>query len=291
MVLGLTTYIFSKYAMDEERGLGPMSFACAWTGAAAVYALALIAVTGRLREVRLPRGTRRTVLLSGLFCGMAHIPFWHAVELLNPAFVSFLARFIPAVMILASIVFFRERLTRWEVVAAAAMLAGGAVTTIGGEWRIVGRGMLLMGITAVFGTTWRMLAKRTTSHTLPIVANMYRCAVSAVVVATWGLAVGRLQFDADAARWAALLVGALLGPCLGVSLMYLSFRHWPLSRTAMVMMAQPLIVLPASILVRKRPLTAFQFIGGLIILAGGMWLIWLHGRVLESRGAGGRERA
>jgi drug/metabolite transporter (DMT)-like permease len=122
------------------------------------------------------------------------------------------------------------------------------------------------------------MAKAGAGHAPPTVANFYRCVISAVLIGLWAALSGQFHFHAEPLRWAAVFGGALLGPCLAMSLMFTSYRHWDLSKTSMVVMAEPLIVLPASLLLPGRSLTLQQVIGGLIILAGGFWLVWMHGR-------------
>jgi drug/metabolite transporter (DMT)-like permease len=132
--------------------------------------------------------------------------------------------------------------------------------------------------TVVLGLTTYIFSKYAMHRERGLRPMSFACAWTALVIGGWGLLAGELRFAAATDRWGAVVIGALCGPCLGVSLMYLSYRHWALSRTAMVMMAQRLVVLPGSVLVRERELTAYQLAGGVVILAGGMGLVWLHGR-------------
>ena len=277
VILSLTTYIFSKYAMDKDRGLNPATFAFVWTGAASGFLLILLIVRGQWRGIRLSRRAAKTMVVMGVLGGLAHIFFWCGLALLNAAFASFLMRFMSVLVIVGCVVFLGERLSGFEVIAIAVMLAGGCVCFIG-TWQVSGAGLALILLCTVAGAAWRVLAKAGAPHVAPMVGNFYRVAISAVLVGIWAAASGRLEFHAEPARWAAVFTGALLGPCIAMSLMFTSYRYWDLSRTSMVVMAEPLIVLPASLLLPGRPLSLEQLGGGLIILGAGFWLVWMHGR-------------
>lgn len=277
VVLSFTTYIFSKYAMDAEEGLNAATFAFFWTLSASVYLLLLLAVRGKLGEVRLPRRIAVCMVAVGITGGLAHILFWSGLTLLNPTFTSFLMRFMSVLVILGCVIFLRERLSRFEVIAIAVMLVGGCVCFVG-KWEFSIGGAALILLCTVAGAAWRLLAKAGAPHVPPMAANLYRCAVSAALIGLWAWATGGLDLGADPSRWAAVFLGALLGPCIGMSLMFASYQYWDLSKTAMVVMAQPLIVLPAALLLPGPALELQQLIGGMIILAGGLWLVWMHGR-------------
>jgi len=278
VILSMTTYIFSKYAMDVERGgVRPVTFAFAWTGAATVYLFVLLAVRGRIRELWLPRGARARMVAMGVLSGLAHILFWLGLSRLNAAFTSFLMRFMSVLVILGCVAFLGERVKRLEVVAIGVMLVGGCISSVG-AWRVAGPGILLIGLATLAGAAWRVMAKAGAAQVPPMVGNFYRVAFAAVLIGGWAAGTGRLDFTGHADRWAVLFIGALLGPCIGMSLMFASYRYWDLSKTSMIVMAEPLIVLPASLLLPGRPLSLQQLIGGLIILVGGFWLAWTHRR-------------
>jgi len=101
--------------------------------------------------------------------------------------------------------------------------------------------------------------------------------VAAIVIALVTLALG--EFNPANARphhWTALLIGALLGPCLSVTLTFASYRYWEMTRTAMVLTLQPLAVFPMAYLMFHDIPGEWKLGGGMVILAGGLWLVALH---------------
>jgi len=276
-LIAWTTFVFAKYALDEERGFSPGMFGLLWTSAASVYLVAMLAARGRLGDVRVPRAVAAKLTVAGLFAGAAHVLFWSGLARLDASFAAFLMRFAPVLVILGSVAFLGERLRWIEAAAIGVMVLGGCVSSLG-DWRVVGTGVVLILLSAVTAMIWRLIFKAQLQRIRPMGANAYRLFMSFAVLLTWVLCTGDHRVSAEPGRWAALLVGAFLGPCVAMTLLFHSYRYWDLSKASMVWMAEPLFVLPVALLMPSASLTWRQFAGGMIILAGGFWLVWMHGR-------------
>ncbi|MFO7900244.1 MAG: DMT family transporter, partial [Planctomycetota bacterium] len=194
-----------------------------------------------------------------------------------PAFASFLQRFVPVFTILAGVIVLGERLYRFEVAAVLVMVAGGALSTIA-EWRIVAVGVGLAMVSYLIVSAQRLIIKLSVREVEPMVVNFWRTFGGVVSLGLIAGLTGRLDFAVGAARWRALLFGAFIGPCLGVFLLVASYRHWELSRSTLVMMAQPLITFPLAYLFLGTVPSRWQLAGGVVILAGAFWLVRAHGR-------------
>jgi drug/metabolite transporter (DMT)-like permease len=272
---GWSAFVFAKHALHPEEGFTPAMFALLWAAAALGYLLVLLRIRGELKLLWAGRVAIGGLLLSGLFAGATGIFCWAGLARLDPSFAAFLGRFSPVLVILGGAVFLRERLTWLEVVAVGVMLFGGFFSLIG-NWNVVGAGVVLMILSCVSGALWRLTTKMQSHYIPPMVANVWRLAVTALLLLVWVGVRGDWAIHAEPSRWAALLVGAFLGPCLGITLVLTSYRYWAVSRAAMVWMAEPLFVLPVALLLPSAALTLRQFIGGMIIMLGGFWLVWMH---------------
>ena len=274
-LIAWTTFVFAKFALDKEQGFSPGMFGLLWTSAASVYLMVMLAARGWLRDVCVGRAVAVKLLAAGLFAGVAHILFWSGLARLDASFAAFLMRFAPVLLILGSVVFLRERLKWIEVPAIGVMVLGGCVSFLG-DWQVVGTGVALLMLSAVAAATWRLIFKAQLQRIPPMAANVYRLGMSVLVLLVWVACRGEWTVSADGSRWAALLTGAFLGPCLAMTLLFNSYRYWDLSKASMVWMAEPLFVLPVALLMPGASLTVQQFVGGMIILAGGFWLVWQH---------------
>lgn len=273
-VLLATNYIVAKYAL---RGIDALTFAFIWVGVAAVLMLIVLAVQGKLRQLAVPRRCVKYIIILGLFACLNQGTFWDGLTRLDPSFASFLGRFWLLFTVLGGFLVLHERLSPVELVAGVVMIAGGCISSIGNwqsDW--VGVVLILIGCAAFAGVN--VTLKVAVRHADPIVLNFYRLAIATPVLGAYAFLSGRANFDVEPKYWGALALGVVLAPCAGVLCQIHSFKYWALSRSTLVFMIQPLFVLPAALFLLKRTPTNQQLIGGLIILAGGLWLVWTHGR-------------
>ncbi len=271
-ILVSTNFITAKYGLE---GFNPETFSLVWTSAAAVYSLAIVLATGHWRQMALPAHAIRGIALMGLATGAGMILTWAGLARLDPSFAAFLWRFSPVLTLLLSALLLGERLMVKELVPVAVMVLGGSLSAVG-RWHIVGMGMTLT-LLGCFATAVQMLiAKVKVSEVHPNVLVFYRAGIGALVIALWTLPTGKADFDAATSYWAVTLLGAFLGPCASFLLTFRSYRYWDLSRSSIVLMAQPLFVLPLAYFVFGKLPAGIELVGGLVILVGAFWLGWIH---------------
>nr|UCD20310.1 MAG: DMT family transporter [candidate division WOR-3 bacterium] len=267
-----TNYITAKYAL---KGFNPETFSLIWTSAAGVYAFIILIVSGRVREIVIPRGTVLGIMTLGLATGAGMILAWSGLSLIDPAFASFLWRFSPVLIILLSVCVLGERLRVVEILAIAVMVLGGALTTLG-RWHIVGTGVILTLSGCVAVAVQMLVVKMNVGKIHPNVLVFYRVFLASIVIGLWTVARGKLALQISTSHLAVALLGAFLGPCASFLLTFRSYRYWPLSRSTILLTAQPLIVLPMAYLAFGAIPAGLELAGGAIILCGAFFLVWLH---------------
>jgi len=275
MVLLSCNYVTAKTAMI---GFNPKTFAALWYIVATLYSLALTLAMGQGRLLRIQGRELRLMLWLGLTLTMSALLGWAALSMMDPTFNAFLGRFTPMMTILLGVLLLKEHVRPLEWVAISVMVAGGALSTLGGVWKLEGLAIILT-LAASFCTALQFtLGKLGGEKSIPpLVMNVYRTAVAAVVVLGVALVFGEFDLgQAQPRHWAALLIGALFGPCLSVTLIYSSYQYWEMTRTAMVLTLQPLAVLPMAYLMFDTVPEGTKLYGGLVILSGGIWLVTLH---------------
>ena len=269
-----SNYIVAKYAL---RGFNALTFAAVWVSSAAVLMLIVLAVQGKLRQLAVSRRCVKYIIVLGLFACLNQGTFWAGLTRLDPSFASFLGRFWLLFTVLGGVLVLRERLLLVEILAGTVMIAGGCISSIG-NWQSDGLGvvLILIGCAAFAGVN--VTLKVAVAHADPFVLNFYRLAFAAPALGACLVLWGRPEFNVEPEYWGALALGVVLAPCAGVLCQIHSFKYWALSRSTLVFMAQPLFVLPAAYFLLNAEPSKQQLIGGLIILAGGLWLVGIHGR-------------
>ncbi|MCX6894804.1 MAG: DMT family transporter [Verrucomicrobia bacterium] len=275
MVLMSCNYITAKIAME---GFNPKTFASLWYVEATLLSLGLTFAMGQGRQLRLRGAELRLMLWLGITLTFVALFGWAGLSKMDPTFNSFLSRLTPMMIILLGVVMLKEQVRPLEWVAVAVMVGGGVLSTLGGTWQAEWWAIVLVLAGCFCAALQFTIAKLGDDKGIPpLVVNVYRIAVAAVVITLVTLALG--EFDLTKAQprhWAALLIGALIGPCLSVTLTFASYRYWEMTRTAMVMTLQPLVVFPMAWVMFHDVPGGWKLIGGLVILVGGLWLVALH---------------
>ncbi len=271
-ILVSTNYITAKYGL---KAFNPETFSLVWTIAASFYALIVVMVSGKRKELAIPTASIRKMLVLGLATGAGMILSWTGLSMLDPSFASFIWRFSPVLIIILSVFFLGERIRMVEVLAICIMVLGGAMTTLG-RWHIVGTGVVLTLLGCVTVAVQMLVVKRSVGDIHPNVLVFYRVVLAAAVIALWSVLNGKLQFVISTPHLMVTLLGAFLGPCASFLLTFRSYRYWELSRSSIILTAQPLLVLPMAYIVFGKIPTGLELTGGFVILVGALFLVWLH---------------
>lgn len=271
-ILLSTNFVTAKYGL---KGFNPETFSCVWTSAAAIYALG-IAMAGRSSRPQIfPRQNIKALVCLGIVAGIGMIMTWSGLSILDPVFSSFIWRFFPVLTILLGVLILKERLSRHEVFAMLLMFAG-SLWSMAGRWEIVGKGVILTILACCLTSVQLLIAKSQTNLVHPNVLVVYRVGIGAVFTICWALATDTADFDVEARYWLITLLGAFLGPCASFLLTFRAYRYWSLSRSSIVLTAQPLLVLPLAYLFLDSLPTPRELLGGCMILAGSFWISFIQ---------------
>ncbi len=267
-----TNYVTAKYGL---KGFNPETFSLIWTCAASVYTFMIVIFSGRKKQLMLPARAVQKILLLGIATGAGMILAWSGLALLDPSFASFIWRFAPVLTIMLSFIFLGERLRLRELIPVAVMVIGGGLSTFG-RWHIIGTGVTLTLLAACAVSVQMVIAKMKVGEIHPNVLVFYRVSIAAVCICMWTLLTGTAHFEAQTSFWLITLLGAFLGPSVSFLFTFRSYKYWDLSRSSIVRTAQPLIVLPLAYLIFGRIPSGNQLLGGIIIMMGALWLVWIH---------------
>jgi len=262
-----TNFITVKYGL---RGFNPETFSLVWTASAAIYALVIALLAKKSREQLFPKRNAIAILAIGVCTAVGMILAWKGLSTLDPAFASFLWRILPVLTVLAGVIVLKERLYRAELLAMIVMLLGGLLSVVG-RWHIVGTGVVLTVLAGIAGALQLMIAKITVNDVHPNVLVAYRVAIGAMLIACWTFATGAADFSVEARYWGVTLLGAFLGPCASFLLTFRAYKCWSLSKSSLILMAQPLLVLPMAYVFLDTVPQLKELTGGGIILSGGLW--------------------
>jgi len=270
-----TNFVTAKHALV---GFDVITFSFLWPALAAVWTLGLILLRGQGRELRLPRRAVGPVALMGAATGAGMLLGWAGLARLDPTFQAFLWRFVPVLTLGLGVVFLKERFEGRELMPVAIMI-GGSFICVAGRWQAVGSGTILTLLACLCIGLQMFLGKVSVGAVDPLILVFYRAAIAAAGVGLFGwLGVG-LDCRAGLSHWLSLGLGSFLGPFLGYLLYFKSYQYWELSRSSVIQAIQPLFVFGLAYVFLGQVPHGREALGGLIILAGALWLSWLHSRI------------
>lgn len=267
-----TNFITAKYGLE---GFNPETFSLVWTFAAAIYSFGIVVVVRVSRNQIFPMPSIKSMLALGTATGIGMILAWNGLARLDPAFASFLWRFLPVLTIISGVLFLNERLSKKEVLIMGIMLFGGLWGVVG-RWESVGSGVIFTILAGLTGAVQLLIAKSRIYQVHPNVLVAYRVGIGAVVIACWVFATGAANFAVEVRYWYVTLLGAFLGPCASFLFTFRAYRYWTLSQSSIILTAQPLLVLPLAYAFLGTLPTHRELVGGCIILVGAFWLAYIQ---------------
>lgn len=270
------TYVASKYVL---RSIHPETFVVFWFAMGSLYSLLLLMKQGKHRVLVAPGNPWKELAGVGLSSAVAIILFFYAIQLIDPAIVSFYTRADNIFAVLMGVVFLRERFNSVEGVGVIIALVGSLVTTYrGGQMLMIGLGLCLLssvmeGITVI-------LVKVAVRKVSPLVVIFYRSLLASGIALVYGLLTGRLQMP-PAGTLAIIAVASLAGSFLANVTFYASLARIDVTRATAIKTLQPFFVLMAAYVVFTTLPTYQQVLGGAIIVTGILCL--LYGRRMVRR--------
>lgn len=274
MVLLSSNYVLAKIGLEA---FNPETFAFFWMGLATLFGLCILIARGQVREIFVRREAWKWMLAIGLANTICQFLMWQGLSRLDPSFTAFLGRFQPVMTILLCVVTMGEVIRPVEWGAIAVMVVGGALSTLEGKWSVEIPGIAMVLSSCFFGAMQWTIGKHMSGKVSSQVLNFYRVSLPVPLSFLYASSIGKFEFhNPDAWHWGIIIIGSLCGPCLSYIFMFHSARYWPMSRSAIVMTLQPLVVLPEAYFLLGKTITGWKLTGGIIILLGALCLAILH---------------
>jgi drug/metabolite transporter (DMT)-like permease len=230
-----------------------------------------------LRRVPLPdRRTGVSLLLMG-GAGYATMSALYlssvAANRLSPALAALLLYTYPAIVVLLAWWFDGHRLNGRQGLALTATLLGVALVLLasgsGSVFTLPGA-LLALGASVTYGT-YILFGSRITRRTTALVSTTYVITAAAAVFLLYGGATGGLVVMAASGWWAAAGT-ALVATVLAVLLFFAGIERLGPSRTSIISTLEPVGTALLSAALFGDRLGGWQIAGGLLVLAGIIWL-------------------
>lgn len=250
----------------------------------AIAGLALLAFVA-FRRVRLPRGRLLLglALMGGVWYVAQTLAYFTALTMASASLVVVLLYLYPALVVLISAVFFRERINKSRL-AALGLALGGMVLTIGpsgeGEWL----GILLALTAALLYAVYIVVGGK-------LVERVDVVPVTTVIMVAAGLSYGGIvaargfQSPDTVVGWGAVLAMAACS-IVALGTLFAGLERVGAADAAILSTAEPLVAVGLAVLLLDETVEPIRLAGGFLILAAVAFLA----RIELANGGGADEK-
>ncbi len=262
-------YIFSKAALNEIQ---LPQFGFYWFGLGILWNLIYIFSFKKQKKIKsIQRKSWGALLLIAILEMFGTLFFFLALRSVeNPAVVSFLANINPLLVTTLGILMLKERFNRYEFVGMLITLLGALMISFRGQGTISNlfiSGTEYVWISGIIYAFSNIVAKKNIKELdasfLALARLLFLFALSMVA-----MLVMKLPFAIPLSAFKNIVFGSVMGPFLTAMLGYLSLKYIEVSKASIVRSVRSLFVLTGAYLYFGSLPTQVQIIGGLLTMAG-----------------------
>ena len=214
------------------------------------------------------------LILSGLCLGTNWILLFEAYRYTTVATATLCYYFAPVLVTAASSLFFRERLTKLQMLCFAASTAGLILMTGFGELQKDGVGIML-GIGAAFFYALTVLLNKYIGEVAGLERTFLQFLSAAVILALYVTLTDGFHLSAlNTMGWAVLLTVGLVHTGMAYLLYFAAVAVLPGQQIAVLSYIDPLVAVLISVFVLSEPVSATQMVGGGMILVFSLLNEW-----------------
>jgi drug/metabolite transporter (DMT)-like permease len=255
-----TLAIFARLAYED--GVTPITLLFLRFGIASLCMLLAMTMKG----IPLPRGwiLASLALMGGVgYVGQA-LSYFTALTLIPAGLVALLLYLYPAIVTILAVIFLKERISKWKIIALLIAL-GGTVLTIGpaggGQFLGVILGLIAALIYSIYILVGSKIIKQVTAMQSSTVVI-----VSAAVVSGGLMAIKGPAFPATASGWTSVIAIALISTILAIVTFFAGLERVGPTNASTLSTVEPAVTVVLAAVVLGETISSFRIIGGIMII-------------------------
>jgi drug/metabolite transporter (DMT)-like permease len=279
-------YIFSKAAMNEIHEAQHQSFTAGQSGAIGelvrfgfywfLLAFLLNALwsvfTGKMKQFgRLDRAQIRILLLLGVMEILTNTTFYLSIQIIpDPSVTSFLGNLYPVILTIMGVSILKEKFSWIESAGVFLALTGAFIISYTGGTSLKNMfipGTLVVLMNAILASATSIIGKVNVKKLTPELITLNHT-VWLLIYAACLMVFLRQPWTIPGPAFANIAAGAVLGPFIGVLMVYYSFKFIEASRSSIIQSLKGIVVLAGAWLYFGTLPLPHQVLGGLFTVAG-----------------------
>jgi drug/metabolite transporter (DMT)-like permease len=244
------------------------SFYRLWLGCAGMF------VVSFLTHRRLTWATLKRTTPAGVLFGLNILLFFSALKRTSVADVLIIAALQPALTLLVAGRMFGERVEGWDIAWTLASVGGVVAVTLGSSgtpvWSLSGD---LFAVGSLFAFTIYFLLSKRLRQSLSAIEYMTGVTLVAAVVVTPVAVLSSPSLGIRAVDWLWLVV-FVVGAQGGHVMLAWAHEQVDVSVSSLLILAEPVVSAVAAFIVLDEPLKVLEIVGGLIVVASMLVVVW-----------------
>ena len=281
-ILFSNVYIFSKAALNE---IALPKFLFYWFAIAFSINVIISLLKGDFIQLKILKNKEfRVFLLLGIIEIITTSTFYIALKTIpDPAVTSFLGNMYVVFLVLMGVILLKEKFTKIESLGVAITILGAfAVGYKGGssihDFFVAGTGIVM--INTFFASLSSIVAKKAVGKHSPTLINLNRTLFMFVFgVIYFSLSDETFYLPVSALK--NIVIGVILGPILGILMIYTSYKYIEASRSSVFQGLKGVFVLIGTYLYFSTLPNNIQLIGGIVSILGVMIMTLSKAKLLS----------
>jgi len=253
--------IFARFAY--EAGSNPITVLFLRFSIAAVFMLIVMV----LRGTAFPRA--RTLIVLVLMGGVGYVgqslSYFTALTLASAGMVAILLYLYPALVVIFTVLFLKEPITKIKILALIMAMAG-TILTIGPDGGGQSLGIILAITAAIIYSIYIIVGSKVIRKTDAFSSSTV-IVVSAGVVSCGLVAVNGGQWPATMAGWTSIIAIALISTVLGIVTFLAGLRRIGPANASMLSTLEPVVTVFLAAIVLGEAITFSRIVGGMMVLS------------------------
>jgi drug/metabolite transporter (DMT)-like permease len=258
-----TNAIFGKLAYAAGLGTSQTLAFRFLLGAFGMWALAIAL---RQNPLRFPRKRLLTLLpLGAVFYTAQSFSYFTALRTLPASLVVLIAYIYPSQVVIVGWLFLHRRVSRWAAVALVASFTG-VLLLLGGAQMELSWGLLFAIAAPTVYTAYILVGETVMSDVPAVGASAVIISGAAVMFAVIAGLGGELRLPATAGGWAVAFGIALIPTMIAISTFLAGLPRIGAARSSLISTWEPVVTIFLAVILFHDSFTAFQVLGGVLIL-------------------------
>jgi len=265
--------IFLKLGYEEYS---VSTTAALWFLSASVYSFIIVLFTGNLGDLKKIKKDTKLLLIFGVLNFISILCSWTALTLLDAGIYAFLFQLSVLVVVFSGIFYLKERFNFKEGISGAVVVLGVLLLSFT-KGSVAYLGVILILVHSIGFALVNIIVKKHLKHISSPVLTFIRALMIGIAFLIFSVLTG--TFNA-ALKWSLLYitVPSLFSAVLGTMFIIQAYKYMDMSKTQLILMSQPVIVLIASFFVFGEMFSPLQYFGGVLILGGLAALSFFHAK-------------